>query len=216
MRGSEGRDSAASWLAAVAVVTSGLAVTSGVVTPPAGASSSDPIAYIPSGAQSVVLRVDTVTDVAGVADCRRERPDRRRDLARRHDDVRDAPRRRHGRAGSAVATNKVGSPIPVGSLPGPLAITPDGKTVYVVNTGSDSVTPSRPRRRRSRPPRSRSVPRRAALRSRRTASRSMSRTRVTTPSPRSRPRRTRPALRSRWAPSRERPRLRPTVQRCTW
>ncbi len=41
----------------------------------------------------------------------------------------------------AVAQNDAGAPIPVGSHPAAIAITPDGKTAYVVNFGSDNVTP---------------------------------------------------------------------------
>src|SRR5207244_3555990 len=41
-----------------------------------------------------------------------------------------------------IATNTVvGSPIAVGGGPRYVAITPDGKTVYVTNSGVDSVTP---------------------------------------------------------------------------
>ncbi|HSZ31003.1 MAG TPA: putative Ig domain-containing protein [Pseudonocardiaceae bacterium] len=41
----------------------------------------------------------------------------------------------------ATATNTPGPPIPVGSEPNEITITPDGKTVYVANAGSDTVTP---------------------------------------------------------------------------
>jgi YVTN family beta-propeller protein len=40
-----------------------------------------------------------------------------------------------------VATNKPGKPIKVGSGPDSIAITPDGRAVYVANTFSGSVTP---------------------------------------------------------------------------
>src|ERR1019366_1816311 len=39
------------------------------------------------------------------------------------------------------ATNTAGPPIPVGSYPEGIAITPDGKTAYVANYISDTVTP---------------------------------------------------------------------------
>ena len=42
-----------------------------------------------------------------------------------------------------TATNTPGTPITVGQQPEPIAITPDGKTAYVGNTGSDTVTPIR-------------------------------------------------------------------------
>jgi YVTN family beta-propeller protein len=38
-------------------------------------------------------------------------------------------------------TNTPGPPIQVGRSPGGIAITPDGKTVYVANIGSNTVTP---------------------------------------------------------------------------
>ncbi|MGH3257057.1 MAG: YncE family protein, partial [Streptosporangiaceae bacterium] len=41
----------------------------------------------------------------------------------------------------SVATNTAGRPITVGREPGTMAITPDGKTLYVSNFGSDTVTP---------------------------------------------------------------------------
>ena len=41
----------------------------------------------------------------------------------------------------ATATNTAGPPITVGSNPDAIAITPDGKTAYVANDGSDTVTP---------------------------------------------------------------------------
>ena len=41
----------------------------------------------------------------------------------------------------ATATNTAGPPITVGSDPQAIAITPDGKTAYVANIGSDTVTP---------------------------------------------------------------------------
>ena len=40
-----------------------------------------------------------------------------------------------------TATNTAGPPIPVGYLPNVIAITPDGKTAYVVNVNSGTVTP---------------------------------------------------------------------------
>jgi YVTN family beta-propeller protein len=40
-----------------------------------------------------------------------------------------------------TATNTAGTPITVGSAPWAIAITPDGKTAYVVNRGSGTVTP---------------------------------------------------------------------------
>jgi len=40
-----------------------------------------------------------------------------------------------------TATNTAGKPIPVGSMPWDIAITPNGKTAYVANRGSDTVTP---------------------------------------------------------------------------
>ena len=40
-----------------------------------------------------------------------------------------------------TATNTPGTAIPVGSDPFGIAITPDGKTAYVTNDGSDTVTP---------------------------------------------------------------------------
>jgi hyaluronoglucosaminidase len=36
-----------------------------------------------------------------------------------------------------TATNKPGPPIDVGKTPGPIAITPNGKTAYVVSPGDD-------------------------------------------------------------------------------
>ena len=41
----------------------------------------------------------------------------------------------------STAENDAGPPIPVGTHPDAVAITPDGKTAYVVNFGSDNVTP---------------------------------------------------------------------------
>ncbi len=41
----------------------------------------------------------------------------------------------------AAAPNDAGAPIPVGTHPDAIAITPNGKTAYVVNFGSDNVTP---------------------------------------------------------------------------
>ncbi|MGH3257664.1 MAG: YncE family protein, partial [Streptosporangiaceae bacterium] len=41
----------------------------------------------------------------------------------------------------SVATNTAGRPIPAGREPGAMAITPDGKTLYVADVGSDTVTP---------------------------------------------------------------------------
>ena len=40
----------------------------------------------------------------------------------------------------ATATNTAGPPIPVGLYPGPIAITPDGKTAFVDNS-TGTVTP---------------------------------------------------------------------------
>jgi YVTN family beta-propeller protein len=40
----------------------------------------------------------------------------------------------------ATATNTAGTPITTGSNPVAIAITPDGKTAYVVNDGSGTVT----------------------------------------------------------------------------
>ena len=40
-----------------------------------------------------------------------------------------------------VATNTPGTPIPVGTTPLGIAITPDGTTVYVANNSDNSVTP---------------------------------------------------------------------------
>ena len=40
-----------------------------------------------------------------------------------------------------TATNTAGTPIPVGNDPDGIAITPDGKTAYVANSGDDTVTP---------------------------------------------------------------------------
>jgi YVTN family beta-propeller protein len=41
----------------------------------------------------------------------------------------------------ATATGTPGKPITVGDGPVAIAITPDGKTAYVVNQGSGTVTP---------------------------------------------------------------------------
>src|SRR5207253_2201487 len=41
----------------------------------------------------------------------------------------------------ATASNTAGTPIPVGSVPFGIAITPDGTTAYVANEGSNNVTP---------------------------------------------------------------------------
>ena len=40
-----------------------------------------------------------------------------------------------------MATNTPGTPIPVGTGPREVAITPDGATAYVTNDGSGTVTP---------------------------------------------------------------------------
>jgi YVTN family beta-propeller protein len=40
-----------------------------------------------------------------------------------------------------AASGRTGTPIRVGSRPATIAITPDGKTAYVTNGGSDTVTP---------------------------------------------------------------------------
>jgi YVTN family beta-propeller protein len=40
-----------------------------------------------------------------------------------------------------IATDKAGPPIQVGSSPVDIAITPNGKTAYVVNSASGTVTP---------------------------------------------------------------------------
>ena len=42
---------------------------------------------------------------------------------------------------ASAATNKAGKPIKVGGLPSAVAITPNGKTAYVSNNGSGTVTP---------------------------------------------------------------------------
>ncbi len=42
-----------------------------------------------------------------------------------------------------TATNKAGKAIKVGSYPWAIAITPNGKTAYVVNQDSGTVTPIR-------------------------------------------------------------------------
>ena len=42
-----------------------------------------------------------------------------------------------------TATNTVVKTIKTGFHPGAIAITPDGKTAYVANSGSDTVTPIR-------------------------------------------------------------------------
>jgi YVTN family beta-propeller protein len=42
-----------------------------------------------------------------------------------------------------VATNSALKPVKVGRLPGAIAVTPDGKTIYVVNLNSRTVTPTR-------------------------------------------------------------------------
>ena len=42
-----------------------------------------------------------------------------------------------------VCTNVAGKPVPVGNGPGRIAITPNGKTAYVVNENSGTVTPIR-------------------------------------------------------------------------
>jgi hypothetical protein len=51
----------------------------------------------------------------------------------------------HGRPGTvtpiALATNTPGAPIKVGIAPTAIAVTPDGKTVYVLNGWSHTVTP---------------------------------------------------------------------------
>jgi YVTN family beta-propeller protein len=44
---------------------------------------------------------------------------------------------------TGVATNTALKPIKVGGLPEPIVITPDGKTIYVVNLNSRTVTPIR-------------------------------------------------------------------------
>ena len=41
----------------------------------------------------------------------------------------------------ATATNTAGAPITVGGAPRAIAITPNGKTAYVLNYGSGTVTP---------------------------------------------------------------------------
>ncbi len=53
-----------------------------------------------------------------------------------------------------IATNTAGTAIPVGGLPEGVAVTPHGKTAYVVNAFSDSVTllrwiSSRPKHQRA-------------------------------------------------------------------
>jgi DNA-binding beta-propeller fold protein YncE len=52
----------------------------------------------------------------------------------------------------SAVTNKAGQPIKVGREPMAVAVTPDGKTAYVVNNGDGTVTPvsivtARPARR---------------------------------------------------------------------
>jgi YVTN family beta-propeller protein len=42
-----------------------------------------------------------------------------------------------------VATNTALKAIKVGRFPGALAVTPDGRTLYVADVGSDTVTPIR-------------------------------------------------------------------------
>ena len=41
----------------------------------------------------------------------------------------------------STRTNKAGPRIPIGVHPVDIAITPDGRTAYVANYGSDTVTP---------------------------------------------------------------------------
>jgi YVTN family beta-propeller protein len=41
----------------------------------------------------------------------------------------------------STATNKAGKAITVGKYPGAIAVTPDGRTAYVVNNGPGTVTP---------------------------------------------------------------------------
>ena len=41
----------------------------------------------------------------------------------------------------ATATNTAGTPIPVGNDPDAIAITPDGKTAYVLSYDAGTVTP---------------------------------------------------------------------------
>jgi YVTN family beta-propeller protein len=43
----------------------------------------------------------------------------------------------------ATATNTAGTPIRTGRVPDDIAITPDGKTVHVANSGLGTVTPIR-------------------------------------------------------------------------
>jgi hyaluronoglucosaminidase len=42
-----------------------------------------------------------------------------------------------------TATNTALPPIPVGHQPFDMAVTPNGRTVYVLNSGGDTVTPIR-------------------------------------------------------------------------
>ena len=42
-----------------------------------------------------------------------------------------------------TATNTAGPPIPVGSGPFDIAITPNGRTAYILNFSGDTVTPIR-------------------------------------------------------------------------
>ena len=51
-----------------------------------------------------------------------------------------------------TATNTAGAPIPVGTGPFDIAITPNGKTAYVLNSAGDTVTPIRTATNTAGPP----------------------------------------------------------------
>jgi YVTN family beta-propeller protein len=80
-----------------------------------------------------------------------------------------------------TATNTViGSPIPVGSAPEGVAVTPDGSTIYVANLGANTVSVIDTATNTVIGPPSQSAELPTAWRSPRTAARSMSRTKTTT------------------------------------
>jgi hypothetical protein len=54
-----------------------------------------------------------------------------------------ATRSQHPGATAAGCARHALKPITVGSQPGPIVITPDGKTAYVANANSGTVTPIR-------------------------------------------------------------------------
>ena len=85
--------------------------------------------------------IDPATSTAGPADHGRERAPRDRDHPGRQDRLRRQRRLGHGDPDRHSPPTPPAPPITVGRNRSAIAITPDGKTAYVANHGSGTVTP---------------------------------------------------------------------------